>query len=281
MSRDAARLWACATLAVSLSAAQPLTCNLVPGWAQRGPERAYTADNLFEYMDGNSEGYLLYGFQAMHGVTCEKNGVTFVLDISNFGDLDSSYGMFSANRDPRLPVEKVGAGGQIIPRRLTFVKGQFYVEIAANPEGDHSAALRAWAVALEKTVSGEVEPPAALAWFPAEKQQSLRLVPESVLGIRLLKRGYVGQYDYGKAFVVTEESPQAAGATLAKLKARFGETSAAKIADEAFTANDQYLGRICVFRKGRMIGGYSNVADGQDPTALAATLAGRLPEPRP
>jgi hypothetical protein len=249
----------------------------VPGWAQRGPARSYTADNLFEYMDGNSEGYLLYGFLSMQGVTCEKGGVTFVIDVSDFGVADSSYGMFSANRDPRLPIEKLGAGGQVVPRRLLFVKGQYYLEIAAEPEGDHSAALREWAAALEKTVAGSTEPPAALNWFPAEKQQSLRLVPESVLGIRLLKRGYVGQYDYGKAFVVAEESSEAASATMAKLKARFGETAAAAVADEGFTVNDRYLGRICIFRKGKLVGGYANVAEGQDPKTLAAALAARLP----
>jgi hypothetical protein len=280
--RPAADLEVCPTLLLLLlllpfaAMAAPPACNLVPGWAQRGPARSYTADNLFEYMDGNSEGYLLYGFLAMQGVTCEKGGVTFVIDVSDFGDGDSSYGMFSANRDPRLPTAKLGAGGQIVPRRLIFVKGQYYLEIAANPEGDYSAALRDWALALEKTVTGSTEPPAALAWFPAEKQQSLRLVPESVLGIRILKRGYVGQYDYGKAFVVTEESPAAAGATMAKLKARFGETAAAAIGDEAFTVTDQYLGRICIFRKGRQVGGYANVADGEDPKALAAALAAKL-----
>jgi hypothetical protein len=42
--------------------------------------------------------------------------------------------------------------------------------------------------------------------FPSEGQQSPRLVPESVLGIRILKRGYVAQYDFGKAFVVREAS---------------------------------------------------------------------------
>lgn len=257
-------------------AAALLACTLVPGWTQRGPARSYTADNLFEYMDGNSEGYLLYGFQAMQGITCEKGGATFVIDLSDFGDTDSSYGMFSANRDPRQPMTKIGAGGQIVPRRLTFVKGQYYLEIAANPEGDHSAALAEWAKALEKIVTGSTEPPPALSWFPAEKQQSLRLVPESVLGIRVLKRGYVGQYDYGKAFVVTEESPAAASATLGKVKARFGETAAASIGDEAFTVKDQYLGQLCVFRSGRYVGGYANVADGQDAKALAAALAARL-----
>ena len=72
-------------------------------------------------------------------------------------------------------------------------------------------------------VEGSTEPPAALTWFPAEKRQSLRLVPESVLGIRLLKRGYMGQYEFGKAFVVSEESPESAAALLQKLRARFGD----------------------------------------------------------
>jgi len=257
-----------------LSAA--LACSLVAGWVQHGPSRSYTAENLFEYMDGNSEGYLLYGFRTMQGVTCQKGGVTFVVDVSDFGDADSAYGMFSANRDPREPTAKIGAGGQIVPRRLIFVKGQYYLEIAANPEGDYSAALAQWAAALEKTVEGSTQPPAALALFPAEGQQSVRLVPESVLGIRLLKRGYAGQYDYGKAFVVTEDSAEAAAATMAKLKARFGETAPAALADEAFTVTDQYLGRICMFRLGTTIGGWANVADGRDPAALARALAARL-----
>ena len=46
------------------------SCGVVPGWIQSGAPRAYTADNLFEYMDGNAEGYILYNFQEMRGVTC-------------------------------------------------------------------------------------------------------------------------------------------------------------------------------------------------------------------
>jgi hypothetical protein len=61
-----------------------------------------------------------------------------------------------------------------------------------------------------------------------------------------------------------------------KLRARFGEPSPAKVGDEAFQLNDAYLGRMCVFRKGRYVGGYANVADGQDPVTLAVTLAGNV-----
>jgi Family of unknown function (DUF6599) len=269
-------LLAAAGLAAAGAPAPAPTCALVTGWTQRGPARSYTAENLFEYMDGNSEGYLLYGFKTMRGVSCDKDGVTLVIDVSDFGDTDSAYGMFTANLDPRLAVAKIGAGGQIVPRRAIFVKGQYYLEIAANPEGDHTAMLNQWTAALDKTVEGSSVPPVALAWFPAEKRQSLRLVPESVLGIRLLKRGYFGIYDYGKAFVAFDDSPESAAATMAKLKARFGETVPVPIGDEAFTASDRYLGRICMFRSGRYIGGYANVAEGQDPKALASALASRL-----
>jgi len=265
-----------AWFAVPAYAAAP-TCNLVPGWTQHGSARAYAADNLFEYMDGNAESYLLYGFAAMQGVNCESGGVTLVIDISEFGDSDSAFGMFSANRDPDKPSANLGMGGQIVPRHATFAKGRYYVEIAANPEGDHTAALRQWTAALEKTVEGSSTPPAALAWFPAERQQSVRLIPESVLGIGLLKRGYVAQYDFGKAFVVVEESASTAAAIMDKLRARFAPASPVKIGDEAFQATDQYLGRLCIYRKGRYISGYASVAGGQDATALATSLATHIP----
>ena len=268
-----------AMFAFTLPAAPP-SCTLVPGWTQRGPARSYTADNLFEYMDGNAEGYVLYGFQTMHGVNCEKDGVTLVVDVSDFGDADSAYGMFTANVDPRQPQTGVGAGGQIVPRRSIFVKGQYYLEIAANPEGDYTKILQEWSAALEKTVSGSTARPAAMSWFPTEKRQSLRLVPESVLGIRLLKRGYVAQYDAGKAFLVFDDSPESAIATMTKLRTRFGQTTAVELGDEAFTATDQYLGSMCFFRRGRLIGGYANVPAGQDAKALATALAAQLPASR-
>jgi len=259
-----------------ISVAANPTCALAPGWTPQGEARSYVADNLFEYMDGNAEGYLLYGFQNMHGVTCTKGGVTLVIDVSDFGDPDSAYGMFTANRDLRQPSAKLGMGGQILPRKAIFAKGQFFVEIAAEPEGDHTATLQAWSAALEKLQPGSSQVPAALSWFPAEGQQSLRLVPESVLGIRILKRGYVAQYATGKAFVVTEDTPASAAAVMQKLRERFGETTKVQAGDEAFQATDKYLGKVCIIRKGRYLAGYGNVPEGQDAAKLAAALSSKL-----
>src|SRR6478672_9056849 len=70
--------------AAALWAAAP-TCQSVGGWQQQGKPREHTAENLFEYMDGNAEGYLIYGFAGMQGVNCKNAaGDTLILDISEF-----------------------------------------------------------------------------------------------------------------------------------------------------------------------------------------------------
>jgi len=101
-------------------------------------------------------------------------------------------------------------------------------------------------------------------------------VPESVLGIRALSRGYAAQYDFGKAFVVMEATPESAEAVMKKLRARFTGTVEATAGDEAFQVTDQYLGRLCFFRKGRYLGGYANVTEGQDPVGLAEVLSASI-----
>ncbi len=266
-----------AAAAALLSWAQPSPdCQLVPGWEQKGPARAYMGEDLFEYMDGNSEGYLIYGFRNMKGVTCARGGVEFILDVSEMADPDAAYGIFSSARDPKRPVTDIGTAAEIQPRRAVMVKDRYYVEIAVNQEGDHGDALKAFMTAMEARIPGRAALPEALSWFPAEGRQSLRLIPESVLGIRLLRRGYMGQYEFGKAFLVKETSPEAAAGVMEKLRARFGKTQPAEVAEEGFQWEDKYLGRVCVFRKGAYVGGWANVDQGRDPRELAGALASKV-----
>jgi hypothetical protein len=251
-------------------------CGAVAGWQQQGQNRAYTSDDLFEYMNGNSEGYFIYRFVGMKGITCQSGDSTIVIDMSEFEDPEYAYGMFTSTRDPRLPEEKIGTSGQVTPRRILFVKDKYYVELGANPEKDFTSELRAYATIIEKSISGQTTLPETLSWFPKENLNTARLVPESVLGLRLLKRGYVGQYDFGKGFMVEESSPEAAAQLMTKLRERFGQTTPVTIADEAFTTTDKYLNGMCVFRKGNYVGGFADLKAGRDGVAESAMLAANI-----
>jgi hypothetical protein len=254
-----------------------LNCQLVPGWEQSGTKREFTADTLYEYMDGNAESYLLYGFVRMQGITCTSGEKKFVIDVSEMEDSDLAYGMFASNRDPNQPIANIAMGGQVQPRRASFAKGKYYVEIAASPEGDHTAALLVFATKMEALLEGRSTPPEVLDWFPKENLTSVRLVPESVLGLRQLKRGYVAKYAQGQAFIVLEASPESAAEVFKKVQARFPDASSAKVGDEAFQARTQYLDGICVFRKGRYLAGYANLPDFQEAVSWATKLAARIP----
>lgn len=258
---------AAAALCTIAAAAELPRCDVAPGWTQAGPTRLYVADNLYDYMDGNSEGYLIYGFKQMRGVTCKSGEASFVVDISEMNDPEAAWGLFASNRDPRLPVERIGISAQIVPQRGFFVKGTSFVEISASPTSmDHTAALRGFLTALEKCVEGATGAPGPVNWFPKEglDAASIRLIPQSVLGISLLKKGYIAKYDFGRALVVRQASAEAAAQVMEKLRQRFGNTSAVKAADEAFEGNDRYLGHLVLFRKGAYVAGFVNLTASGD-----------------
>jgi len=257
-----------------------LNCKFVPGWEQSEPVRQYTADNLYDYKDGGAEGYLIYGFAAMRSLTCKSGADSLAIDISEMNDADAAYGIFATNRDPALPIAKIGMGAQIQPQSASFAKGKFYVELvvtAASAESNYTAALQAFATRIAGGLEGRDTAPDALDWFPKENIVSARLIPESVLGLRLLKRGYVARYKQGQAFIVLEATPESAAEVLNKLRDHFGGATPAQAGEEAFQARAQYLDGICIFRKGRFLAGYANLPDPKLAAQLAAQLAVRIP----
>ena len=275
-------LLACALLfaATPVCAQAYLDCHFVPGFEQTGPKRQYTPDNLYDYRDGAAEGYLIYSFAQMQCIDCKSGSTILSIDVSDMTDADSAYGMFSANRDPRQPIAKIGMSAQVMPQSLLFAKGKYFVEIIetdGSTDSNQAAALQAFAAKIEAFLEGRSTPPEELAWFPSEGQDSAKLVPESVLGLKILKRGYIAKYAAGQAFLVVEQSPESAAAVMNKLRVRFDGYTPAQLGDEAFQVKAPYLDGICIFRKGRIIAGYTNLPDSQSAHVQAAKLLERVP----
>jgi hypothetical protein len=64
---------------------------------------------------------------------------------------------------------------------------------------------------------------------------------------------------------------------LEKVRGRFDGAIDVKVGDEGFEARTQYLEGICIFRKGRYLAGYANIADPAEAAVLALKLACRIP----
>lgn len=255
-------------------------CSLVDGWSPKGDVYRYVPDNLFDYMNGNSEGYFIFGFEELTGLACVSDPNRIVIDISRMGSDEMAFGIFSTNRHPRFEVKKIGAMGQVMPRRATFAKGRYYVELTASGDRDQSAALEEFALKLDALLPGSTELPAALDWFPPDglEEGSVRLVPQSVLGLAMLKSGYVAKYGYGRAFVVVEPTEEDAARILIGLKERLGETASLEVRDEGLTGSDRYLGKVVVGRLGRFIAGFADFGETEDPAQRVSALLSRIRE---
>jgi hypothetical protein len=264
----------------SVAAQSVLDCHIAPGWEQSGAIRQYDSGNLFEYKDGGAEGYLIFGFVRMSTVDCKSGANTLTIDLSEMTDADAAYGLFAANLDSASPISQIGMGGQVQAQSATFAKGSFYVEIvevAADANADDSSTLRGIASTLEMRLPGRMTPPAQLRWFPSDNVAPIRMVPESVLGLRELKRGYVAKYQAGQAFIVLASTPESASLVLKALHEHFPGATPTPVGDEGFEFNAPYLGGLCIFRKGRVLAGYSNLPTPQQAATLSAALAGRIP----
>jgi hypothetical protein len=229
-----------------------------PGWEQEGEVRSFSADTLFEYMNGNAEGYLIYGFQGMAGVTCRREGVRVHIDVSEMDTPESAWGLYASNRDPAVGETALGAVGQVVDGRAIFTRDRFFAELAAEPSLPADA-LGELAVLLNGQLSGEAVLPAVLSWFPAEgiRRETLRMVPQSVLGISQLRRGFVAEYESGvRAVIVLEKSEAAARQVMEALRRRWeGESEPLDLGEEGIRARDRYLGSVWLFRKGAVVGG--------------------------
>jgi hypothetical protein len=64
---------------------------------------------------------------------------------------------------------------------------------------------------------------------------------------------------------------------MTRLRARFEGATPIQLADETFQAKTPYLDGLCIFRKGPVIAGYTNLPDPQTAAAQAAKLQERIP----
>jgi hypothetical protein len=256
------------------------SCDLVDGWTQKGEIEEFVPDNLFDYMNGNAEGYIIFGFEKLTSLRCVSGSNSIVIDVSEMESPEMAYGIFASNQHPRHELLPIGMVGQVLPRRGTFAKGSAFVELTASGDRDQTKSLSAFAKAIEKEMTGTTELPSALRWFPQAglKVNSIRLVPQSVLGLSMLEQGYVAEYDFGRAFVVFEESPEAAVKTADKLRQRLNDVQPSDVGDKSFKGVDKYLGQMFVVRVGQKIVGFANLKDGVDGRAKTGELVAALPK---
>ena len=202
---------------------------LMPGHGEPGEcrfvsePRFYRPDNLWEYIDGEAEQYLLYGFRkvitADYAVGSDSNSVT--VEVYCMESPTHAFGIYAAERSPEERPVDVGVQGYQGANVLNFYKGPFYVKLTAFVLSEElKVALGQMARSIADKIPGEYKEPEFFRYFPDRNRVkwSERYIPNDFLGQSYLRNGYRCDYagDHGtyQVFLVPLESDSAAQTAL-------------------------------------------------------------------
>lgn len=235
------------------------------GWTRSKPPQAYSADNLWEFIDGAAETYVGFGVQAALSAGYTFGGADVGIEIYEASDSLHAFGLYTQERPPAPQAVPVGAEGYLNSNVLVFWKGPCYVKlIAAGPDKPGSTPLAALASAIGAKLPGGAPLPRELEAFPQKSlvPHSIKLVPKDVLGQTYLANGFEAGYQDGpvasRLVVIPCATPPEATASFGRYRAFVGRggktrTPSPRVGDEAFAADDQYNGRVVAARSGPLL----------------------------
>lgn len=258
----------------------------LPGWLPDGETMSFEPDDLWEYINGQAESFLLYDFRSVAaGYYLDGDGREIKIDVYEHASPLMAFGIYSQFRRPDGVFFDIGVEAFGDEYSLHFWKGRYYVNLQAYADDAGSAqALHAFG----RLVAGKIEDagdwPAELSLFPAQGlvERSVTYITRGVMGSGRLPAAFVADYlrggESGKLYLMSPGSADLATELLEWYAGQIGATLR-----EATTAGTRYhygageapyRGRVLVFRCGRRLGiatGFG--ADKGHDEALAAEAA--------
>ncbi|MDD4858326.1 MAG: hypothetical protein PHD74_09515, partial [Candidatus Krumholzibacteria bacterium] len=169
----------------------------IPGWKIDEEPLVYTADNLWEYIDGSADNFLSYGFLrliAQDYVSAAGKGLA--VEIYEHETSLMAYGIYAQMRSPGLQLREIGDEAFSDAYSMSFRKGNFFVRIAVFESADElREALERFAVAIAAKIPEGEALPAEVDVFPEEG-----LVPNDT---RYITQGVLAREGFPSAFVGT------------------------------------------------------------------------------
>ena len=176
-------------------------------WTKDGDPEIFYADNLWEYINGAADMYLLYDFKKVATLTYDaepKGSIT--VDIYEHSSLRNAFGVYSRERPRKSDFLAIGAQAYYEKGIVNFFLGSYYVKIMGfYIEDGEKDVLTSVATTVAGRLEGEARFPEVLACFPDENKikNSETFIAKDFLGRSVLHSAYVAEYD-----IKGEKKPQ-------------------------------------------------------------------------
>ncbi len=262
------------------------------GWELAVDVRQFTAENLYELIDGRAELYISYDVVGLTFASYRNRtepGEYIDVGIYDMGTPTNAFGIFSVERSGGEPALDIGRAGYRSDANYYVWKGRYYIRVVASQATEQ---LQRIGLELATNAAGLVQDGGGPVWGLTALPQT-GLVPDSVryfkvdaLGLDFLNDTYTAEYEVDEnkvaVFLSRRTSPQAAQDVVERyieFTERYGrQTERATRDDAVFIVCDMDGTFDVIFQKGRLIGGVTSVEDRSVAVKAAATLWAQMDE---
>jgi hypothetical protein len=174
----------------------------IKGWKNTSGPQFFEPKNLWEYINGQAEMYLDYGFElvATAEYTTFDGLSAMTIEIFQMKSLKHAFGIYAAERSPTDHFINVGVQGYLSENVLNFWKGLYYVKLTSfqTSSGTKEVFMKL-ADVIDNKIEGSYSEPKLFACFPENNKvkMSERFIPANFLGLSFLKDGYLVGYIRG------------------------------------------------------------------------------------
>jgi len=287
-------------LAVPVNASDDSIRNVLPipecskGWLLEDRVILYDRDNLFDYINGEAELYLPYGFEVVATARYAKKGdpdTAIAADVYRMASLLDAFGIYSNYRKPGAAASQVGADGFLSPSQLMFYQDRYFVRLQAsgvtNIEKD---IFLACGQAISKNLPPGTGRPGEVEMFrvPGILPGTERYIARSLLGYAFLRRGLVAdaviEGEKLQVFLVPEDSRQIARKAFdqyhAYLRASGRDIQVTEAGDRvSMSAMDPLYGGVFVEQSGRYLVGAVRAQKISAAKKIVGEMSGRVGGP--
>jgi len=260
----------------------------IKGWKVTSGPQFFEPKNLWEYINGQAEIYLDYGFELV--ATAEYtalDGLRLVtIEIYQMQSPKHTFGMYAAERSPNDSFIKMGVQGYFSENVLNFWKGLYYIKLTSfQTSSETKEILMKLAVVINNKIKGSYSEPELFACFPENDKvkMSERFIPKNFLGLSILKDGYRVEYKVEgssyQVFLVKNGSHDIAKEVFRKyqnfLKSQYGSVSHSKRYDYQLVFTKKKKVEV-MFQYGSFVGGILNGASLSEAEGIIEKIVRKL-----
>lgn len=196
--------------------AQPYSFPEIRGYKIESRYPVYTAESLWDFIDGAADGYLAFGFENVHVREYRKGKKIIKVEIYRHRDKKNAFGIYASERSPLFRYLNLGSQGyKTEDGSLNFFKDKYYVKLRTY-SGDQKILndLEKLAVRIADMLPGDPSMPSLLSEFPenGKARYTEIYINRDVLGHGFLNDAFCARYEMeGASFALyffEKDSPE-------------------------------------------------------------------------